>query len=270
MHEFISHYSLIFFFVAGLCVLLIGVDKAGFGGGVGVLATPLMLLVVHSPLDAAGILLPLLCFCDLLAIWKYRKTYDLKNLRMLLPGCLIGILLASLFLWFFKAHADATKRALNVTIGAISVLFVIWQLGRGWLLKHLHPTRPKTWFGRFMGAVAGFLSTLAHAGGPPIVIFLLPQKLDPQRYVGTTVWFFAINNYIKLVPYYYLSMLHLKNLKTSLMLLPLVPVGVWLGFWLNKRMSQQTFHRVVYTLLFLVGLQLISGKSLMDLIRWIH
>ncbi len=259
------HDPWLFFLIAGLCVVLSGIAKGGFGGGVGVIATPLLSLVV-SPLVAAGILLPLLCACDLFAVWHYRRTFDRGNLVQLVPGGLVGILIGAGLLWHLKGETAAAERALRILIGVIAILFVIWQAGRAWFLKHLPPARPGTVFGAAMGVTAGFTSTLAHAGGPPVTIHLLPQRLPRQIFVGTTVWFFTIANYVKLAPYAALGMLDLANLRISAMLLPLVPVGVYAGIWCNRRINDKWFNIVVYTLLLLVGIQLLSGYDPLSLL----
>jgi len=117
-----------------------------------------------------------------------------------------------------------------------------------------------------MGTIAGFTSTLAHAGGPPIAIYLLPQKLSPSLYVGTAVIFFAIVNAVKLLPYWSLGMLKVGNIATIAMLAPLTYVGVKLGLYLNNRFSQKWFDRVVYGVLFLSGLQLLGVDKLVALL----
>jgi uncharacterized membrane protein YfcA len=265
--------SVSFLLLAALCVLLFGIDKSGFGGGIGTLAVPLMTLSVSAPV-AAGLMLPLMCACDLAALWSYRRReYNKADLRILLPGALLGIGLGSLLIGHLIAHRDLASQALadrflKMAIGAISILFVCWQVGRGWLLTHLPPKRPGHWSGSLYGLFAGFASTLAHAGGPPAVMYLLPQKLDRREFVGTTVWFFATLNFIKLIPYAKLGMLDLSNLKTSLLLMPMVPLGIWLGHLCNRRLSQAWFMRVILVILFLTGLQLLLGKNVADLARW--
>lgn len=114
-----------------------------------------------------------------------------------------------------------------------------------------------------MGALSGFTSTLAHAGGPPVNIFLLAQKLPRDQFVGTTVIFFACLNVIKLVPYCGLGLLRTDILATTVVLSPLCYVGVRLGIFLNRRYSKLWFDRTVYALLFLTGVQLVLGESLL-------
>ena len=110
---------------------------------------------------------------------------------------------------------------------------------------------------RFWGAASGFTSTLAHAGGPPFAIYLLPQKLDKTVFVGTSVIFFFVVNYVKLVPYYFLGQLNVGNLAAALLFAPLAPLGIGLGVWLHRRVSERAFYRVSYALLFATGAKLV-------------
>jgi uncharacterized protein len=57
------------------------------------------------------------------------------------------------------------------------------------------------------------------------------------------------------------------TLWTSLTYFPLVPLGVWLGVWLNRKFSEAFFLKTVYVLTFLTGLQLIFNFDLGRLFR---
>ena len=94
-----------------------------------------------------------------------------------------------------------------------------------------------------------------------MTIFLLPQQLERSLFVGTTVIFFAAINQIKLIPYFGLDILRVEHLLTIAVLSPLSYVGVKLGIFLNQRFTDMWFNRLVYTILFLTGMQLILGKS---------
>lgn len=244
--------------VSGLAVVLIGIAKAGFGGGVGVAAVPVMSLVM-LPSDAAAILLPLLCLCDLFSIAYYRKVCDWRNLMLLLPGALLGILLGY---FCFNALIER-KDVLRLGIGIITIVFVLFQWYRERILQHITRFNPDWRHGLGFGTAAGFTSTLAHAAGPVAVIFLLPQRLNRRLFVGTTVWFFTLVNAIKLVPYYFLDVLNFSNMRTSLVLAPLVPIGVYLGIYLDKTISEKLFNRLVYALTFLTGLELVGVFKLL-------
>jgi uncharacterized membrane protein YfcA len=111
--------------------------------------------------------------------------------------------------------------------------------------------------GIFWGSCSGFTSFLAHAGAPPYQVYVVPQKLDKQIYAGTSVIFFGIVNVIKLLPYGMLGQLSVPNLSVSLVLLPLVPVGVLLGSYINKRLNEQLFYKILMTAILIVGIKLI-------------
>ena len=72
-----------------------GLSKAGFGGAMGRLAVPLMSLVI-APAEAAGIMLPILCGMDAVGLRRFAGSFDWSNLRIILPGAIVGIALGTL------------------------------------------------------------------------------------------------------------------------------------------------------------------------------
>ncbi len=238
----------IFYIVATFAILIMGISKSGFGSGLGVLAVPLMTLVI-PPAQAAAIMLPLLCVMDIFNVIHYRNKFDRTNLFILLPAALVGIILGT---FTFRYLSDAHIRIL---VGVIAVLFVFnYFLGR---LNHSNQTDPNILRGGFWGTVAGFTSFGVHAGGPPVSVYLLPQRMDKTIFVGTTVVFFTIVNYIKLVPYYFLGQLNGDNLLISLTLAPLAPLGVWIGIKLHNRVNENLFYNLAYFFLFVTGIKLL-------------
>ncbi len=250
----LPEHSIAFWICAVSAVTLVGIAKAGFGGGVGVVATPILALTLPVT-DAAALLLPLLICCDLFSVIHYRTNFDRRSISLLLPGALIGITVGALAFGYFQGN----ERILKIGIGALSLSFVLYQALRKVIEGALKRHTPSIFEGVLMGAVSGFTSTLAHAGGPPIAIYLLPQKLPRGLFVGTTVIFFAAINAVKLIPYQYLGLLKMGNLLTILLLSPLTFVGVKLGIYLNQRFSDLWFNRVVYAILFITGWKLILG-----------
>jgi len=257
----LPEYTPLFWIAAITAVLILGVAKAGFGGGIGFIATPLIALTI-SVADAAALLLPLLIIIDLLSIRHYRGSYDKPSLKLLLPSAIVGIILGALLFNGLRDNDVLLRRAL----GLFAVLFVIYQVGRSVLLGALEGHRPGRPVGVFLGVLSGFGSTLAHAGGPPATMYLLPQKLPRQLFAGTTVWFFTAVNLIKLVPYGALGLLRMGNLVTILLLAPVAFIGVRLGIYLNRNFDELWFSRVIYLFLFLTGLQLLTGGALTRMI----
>lgn len=254
-------YGLDFWAIAFIAVAFIGLAKAGFGGGVGAIATPLMALILPVP-EAAALLLPILILADNVAVYKYRSLADAKTLWISIPGAIIGIGIA----WFAFDQLQSSERALKIGIGIVSIAFIVFQLSREYIFKKIDGVRLPDWAGFSLGTVAGFTSTLAHVGGPPFQIYLIPQKLRRDIFVGTNAWFFWAINLIKLIPFGFLGLLTVGNLTITLTLIPFVIVGVYFGFWLNGRVRQDIFNWIIYILLTATGIQLIMGQSLLNFI----
>lgn len=249
-----------FWIAAITSVLFVGIAKAGFGGGVGVLATPLLALAVPVS-EAAALLLPILIVVDLFSVHHYRGDVDRPSIRVLLPTALIGVAIGALF---FNLFSD-NERVLQIMIGIIALAFLAYQFGRNRITTSIAGHRPSRTIGSLLGATAGFTSTLAHVGGPPVAIYLLPQRLPRTFFVGTTALFFLILNAVKLIPYAALGLLRIGNVPVTLVLIPVAFIGVRLGIWLNRRFTDVWFNRVVYFLLFITAIQLIVGESLITL-----
>ena len=237
-----------FFYLCAIpAVLIYGIAKGGFGGGIAVVSMPLMALAI-SPIRAAAIMLPILVAMDAVALWSFRGRYSAINLRYLLPGALLGIAVGALTFRYLS------EDAVRLMIGLIAVLFA----GNHYLGPRERPPRgPHPLRGSAWGALAGFTSFGIHAGGPPASIYLLPQRLEKTVLMGTFAIFFALVNLVKLVPYAWLGQFDASNLTTSLVLIPLAPVGVRLGYWLLQRVDQALVYRLCYFFLLVVGIKLL-------------
>jgi uncharacterized membrane protein YfcA len=238
----------VFYLVAIPAVILTGISKGGFGSAFGGISVPLMALAI-SPMQAAAILLPVLCFMDLVGFRAYYGKWDLANLKIMVPGALCGIAIGSLTFGSIKeAHV-------RIAVGSIAVLFTVHQ----WLnlAARQSPASRSVTKGAFWSGVSGLTSFLAHAGGPPAQVYMLPQKMEKTTYVATVNLFFMIVNMVKLVPYAWLGQFSSANLWTALLLAPFVPVGVNLGMWLQKQAGTIWFYRIARVCLLLTGLQLI-------------
>lgn len=240
-----------FYLTAVPAVLLFGMGKGGLGGATGAASVPLMSLAI-DPLDAAAILLPIICLMDLQVIYLFRSRFDAPILRIIVPASLAGVLIGAL------AMGSLSPDYLRLLVGAIAVTFCLqYWLFRGARSEFLGSAGS----GYFWATVAGFTSTHIHAGGPPISVYLLSRNLDKLTLVGTMGVFFAILNFAKLVPYTYLSQFDRSSLLASLILAPLAPVGVRLGYWMLNRLDLAVVYRAIYVLLFLTGAKLLYDGS---------
>ena len=243
-----------FWVAAVVAIIFLGIAKAGFGGGAGVIGTPLMALTIPVG-DAVALLLPLLMLCDVFSVWHYRTTFHRRSAFTLLPGAAVGIAAGTAFFGYFLHNGHVLK----LGVGILALAFTAFQLARAVIGKALAARHPHAAEGVLMGTIAGFTSTLAHAGGPPVAVYLLPQKLPRDLFVGTTVIVFSAVNWMKVGPYIWLDLFHVGNMATVAVLAPLTYVGVRLGIWLNRRFTDVWFNRAVYAILVVTGIKLVWG-----------
>ena len=231
---------------ASFGVFVFGISKGGIPGPIAMLAVPVMSFAM-SPLQAAGILLPLLIIMDFSAIYLYWKKWLNNIVKIIIPASIIGILFGTFTFQY------TNENQIRIVVGAISIIFVLVSfIQRNNLL--LKPTNIK---GYFWSSIAGYTSFLIHAGNPPINFYMLPLKLDKVSFIGTMTLAFLVINVVKLIPYYYVGLLAPSNLIVSLMLLPLAFVSVLFGYFLQKKIPEKLFFNIVYILLFLSGCKLI-------------
>ena len=237
-----------FYAVAIPAIILTGLSKGGFLGAAGGLAVPLMSLVI-SPVQAAGIMLPILNTMDMTGLFAYRRDFDWKNLAILLPAAALGILIG----WATAAYVSEPQ--VRLIVGLVSLAFTLNYWFNGGARRP--PARPDHIRGSFWGAVAGFTSFVSHTGAPPFNVYMLPQRLPNAALAATAVMFFTTVNLIKLVPYYALGQFSNANLKTTVVLLPLAPLSMLAGVWLTRRIAQEPFYRIAYAALFVISIKLI-------------
>jgi len=233
--------------LASFVAVLIGMSKGGLPL-VGMLSVPVLSLVM-SPVKAAVLLLPLFVISDAVGVWLYRKNYSWVNLKILVPAGIVGVLIG------WMTAAMISELTIKFLIGLVGVSFCLqtW-FKRGPSDVPKPASLPK---GIFWGGVAGFTSFIAHAGGPPFQIFVLPQKLPKAEFAGTATILFAIINLSKILPYQNLSPYTADDFWKVLVLVPFALLGTFLGAYLTKRIADAWFFRLVQTGLFVLSLKLI-------------
>ena len=213
-----------FYAVALPCVILTGISKAGLGIAGGI-AVPILALVI-SPIQAAAIMLPILLVMDVVSVYIYRREWSREHMRIILPAGVLGL---------------------------ISIGFV----AQSWISKQPPDPTPRFKKGFFWGTISGLTSFVAHSGSPPLFVYLLPLRLPKAIHVGTTVIFFAVINAMKIVPYFTLGLIDATNMTTAAVLLPLIPIGIALGIWIQRKLSTIWFFRLAYSLLLCTGAKLL-------------
>ncbi|PJI92306.1 hypothetical protein BC777_1151 [Yoonia maricola] len=237
------------YLVAAFAVIITGISKSGFAGGLGILGVPLVALTM-PPQAAAVLLLPVLIGIDMLSVWRYRAALKPRMIGFLLPGASIGIALGMFS--FSRVNPDY----LRIAIGIMAIGFVarfVWSKGAAAQI-HVRQNRGGVLIASVLSGFAGFV---AHAGGPPIKGTLLGMNLDKTAFVGTNAFFFFLLNLAKGGGYAALGLFSTHGLLASASLVPFLVIGVWLGFSLHKRVPQQAFMRLAYGLLAVAGCNLL-------------
>jgi hypothetical protein len=240
-----------------LALFLIGLTKSGFGSGLGLMCVPMTAVAMsHIPnYDASAalaLLLPLLILGDLLAVYQYRRFFSLLIVKRLAPGTLLGLVIGSILLFVFHSQRELVGSFIRIEIGfeAIFLVSLHWFRQYRGIQTHLMPEPLRS---HLTGLFTGVSSTLAHAAGPIIAMYLLPLRLDRQLYVGTGAIYFFLLNTAKLPAYYAAGMFSKLSPLFALQFSPLVIAGALLGLYLNRRLSDQFFTRIVYAFTFLLG-----------------
>ncbi len=235
-----------YFLLAGLAALLVGLSKGGLAS-VGMLSVPLLSLVI-SPVKAAVLLLPIFVISDLVGIWLYRKNFDARNLKILLPAGILGVFVG----WLTASVVSDT--AVKLLIGLIGLSFCLNM----WLRKATQEVKQPAHLvkGTFWGVLSGFTSFISHSGSPPYQVYMLPQQLPKIEFAGTTTLFFAAINAAKIIPYQHLSPYAYQDFVNAAALIPFALIGTMGGAYLTRRIADKWFFRFIQLGLFLISLKL--------------
>ena len=235
-----------------LGAFLIGLSKAGFATGLGMLTTPLVATAV-PPRLAIGIILPLLCFADFLTLSAFWKKWNLALIRFPLLGSIAGIALGMTLV------SVISDRFLKTSIGATALVLTGLLIVRNiWYPTRVY--RPSAWEGVLVGVEAGFSSTISHGAGPIMAIYLMAQKTEKVSFVASNAIFFTLLNLLKVPPYVYSGLITTQTLLLDVRYLVFIPLGVGAGWLANRALPQKIFEYLVYVLLMVTSLQLLLGS----------
>jgi len=226
----------VFLALTAIAVSLIGISKGGFAGGLAMLGV--MLISLHvDPRLAAAVTLPLLCIADAATVWAYRGQWHWGHLKVLLIGGAAGVAIGALTFDY------VSEPVMRLIVGGTGLLFFASRLVMP-KLAGAADAAPSLTGGGVWGALAGFTSFTAHAGGPPVQLYLLPRKLDKTEYQATVTALFTAINLMKVGPYVWLGQLTREVLLTALVFAPLAAASVWFGRWLHQRVDERIFYMI--------------------------
>jgi uncharacterized protein len=229
-------------------VLLIAFTKGAFGGGFAIVGIPLLSLAM-DPIQAGTLLAPLFIAMDLVALFYWKpSTWSRPDLSVLVPSLVVGIALG------FLVMRSLDRHAVEIAMALVTLTFAaLWFAGGGQVR-----VRPRsTTKAAIAGLGSGVTTMVAHSGGPPLAMYLLPLGMPKALYAGTTSVFFTVGNIIKAGPWLVLGAPSRELWLLMALCLPVVPVGVWAGWHLHERLNQRGLYRACYVLLTITALKLL-------------
>jgi len=234
--------------VAAGGVFLISFMKGAFGGGLAVIGIPFLALVM-DPIAAGALLAPLFVVMDVVALYYWRPgTWSKIDLMLLLPGLAAGLGIG------FLLMSAIDRNAVAIAIALITLAFAaLWFRGGGRIEQRLR-SKPKA---LIAGTASGITSMIAHSGGPPVAMYLLPLGLPKAVYASTSSSFFAAGNLMKALPWLALAKPNAGLWTLMGLCLPVIPLGVWAGYRLHERLDQGQLYRLCYTLLVVTAFKLL-------------
>ncbi len=231
-----------------LAGLLAGMMRAGFGGGVGVVAAPVLALVIPAK-QALGVLLPLTLTADAISVSYYWGRWEPHLVRALLPGCIVGIALGSVLLDLIPEHV------FRKLLGGMACVYVIFQMLGSRITDRLQTTSRTG--GLIVGVATGLVSSMLHSGGVVMMLYLAPLGLAGRTFVATAFLIGVVLNLVKIGPYVALGLIDTDSLLVTLKMLPALAVGALLGILLNHKLPRIWFHRAVLLIVVIVGIKLL-------------
>lgn len=252
----------IFYAIAIPAVILTGISKGAFGGAFAFAAVPALALVI-SPVQAAALMLPILLVMDAIALASFRQLFDRGIILALLPAGLLGTGLG------WATASFVSDDVVRIIVGGIALAFLLRvylgdrrrrraaALGADIAEAPAPVARAGTGGAFVWGTLSGYTSFVAHAGGPPYQAYVVPFRLDPVIYAGTSAVFFAILNVVKVIPYAALGQFDTANLTTAALLFPLAALSTWMGTRLVRMIGIDAFYGILYVSIGLVSVKLI-------------
>lgn len=231
------------------CALLIGMSKTGIQG-VTLLAIPLM-AVNFGAKPSTGLILPMLCFSDLIAVYYYRRTAEWKYVFKLLPAAVVGFFVAIAVDKLIPADEFRRLMAVCIFIG-IAVMFWAEKTDKNSKLFSAW------WYAPLFGLMGGFTTMIGNAAGPVMSVYLLSMRLPKYSFVGTSAWFFLLVNYLKLpLQFYVWDNISVTTIALNAITIPFMIVGAIIGIYFVKKVPEKSYR------IFIIAVTILSTVMLL-------
>lgn len=236
----------------GVAAVVIGISKTALPGG-SILAIALFAAVLPARTSTAATLL-LLMVGDVFALLAYRRHAHWPTLLRLAPAVVAGLLLGFAFLAL--TGDGVVRRAIGVIL-LLMIAVTLWRRWRQARAQQVAAARGGALLAGVYGTLGGFTTMVANAGGPVMSMYFLATRTPVQVFLGTSAWFFAIINVIKVPFLAGIGLFTGPVLLTDAILAPLVVLGALVGLRVARRLDQRLFDRIVIVLTILGAVYLL-------------
>ena len=189
--------------------------------------------------ESTGVILPMLCMADIMAVAYYKHIADWKTVAKLLPTALLGFLVA---LFVDKlVPAQGFRQLMGWTL-ALAMAVMIWSEIFGKENRWMH----KWWYSALFGLFGGFTTMIGNAAGPVMSVYLLSMRKEKMEYIGINAWFFLVVNLLK-VPFQIFAWdnINWDSFSLNLLMLPVIGIEALLGIRMVKLFPEKAFRRFI-------------------------
>jgi len=216
-----------------VCALLIGMSKTGIQG-ITMLAIPLMAINFGAK-PSTGLILPMLCFSDLIAVFYYRRMAEWKYIIKLLPAAIVGFFLA---IAVDSMIPDGFSKLMAVCI-FMGIIVMLWNEKKSAESKMF----TSWWYAPIFGLMGGFTTMIGNAAGPVMSVYLLSMRLPKYSFVGTSAWFFLVVNYLKLpLQIFVWDNISFASIALNIISIPFMVIGAIIGVYLVKKIPEKGYR----------------------------
>lgn len=226
-----------------LSALCIGMSKTGVQGMM-LLIVPFMAMAFGAKVST-GLILPMLCMADVIAVAYYRRIADWRVVARLLPTAILGFFLAILVDRLIPAAAF--RQLMGWTL-AMALGVMIWSevFGRE------NRFTSRWWYSAAFGLLGGFTTMIGNAAGPVMSVYLLSMRkeqsmpLGKMEYIGINAWFFLVVNLLKIpLQVFAWDNITWSTFALNLTMLPFIGIGALVGIRIVRLFPERAFRRFI-------------------------
>ncbi|MBR5850227.1 MAG: sulfite exporter TauE/SafE family protein [Alistipes sp.] len=220
-----------------LTALCIGMSKTGVQGLM-LLAVPYMAMAFGAK-ASTGVILPMLCMADIIAVVYYKRIADWKVVAKLLPTAILGFFVAIFVDRLIPANEF--RQLMGWTLALVLVVMA-WSE----LFGKENRWMKRWWYSALFGLLGGFTTMIGNAAGPVMSIYLLSMRKGKMEYIGINAWFFLVVNLLKVpLQIFVWDNISWDTFSLNLLMLPIIALGAWLGISIIKLFPEKAFRRFI-------------------------